>query len=294
MTLLVFGTTGQLGLDLQRRVGGDAPFVFLGRDRADLEDPETCAEAIRSLRPGAVINAAAYTAVDRAEDDEERARTINAVAPGAMAKACAAINAPFVHVSTDYVFDGSGTEPWPPSAPTAPLSAYGRTKAAGEDAIRQTGAPHAILRTSWVISAHGNNFLKTMLRLGAERETLAVVADQIGAPTPSYDLAGACLTIARRLIEDKSLSGTYHFQGSPTASWADVARTIFAKSGLHCAVNDIETKAYPTPARRPLNARLDCSSTEATFDLSQPDWRQGIGFILADLGVEVRHEDVSL
>ncbi|MEM9348724.1 MAG: dTDP-4-dehydrorhamnose reductase [Pseudomonadota bacterium] len=281
MTLLVFGTTGQLGLELQRRVGEDAPFAFLGRDRVDLGDPAACSEAITRLKPGAVINAAAWTDVDGAETAEAAADAINADAPGAMARACAALRIPFVHVSTDYVFDGTGADPWRPDDPTSPQNAYGRTKLAGEDAIRAAGGPHAILRTSWVISPHGKNFAKTMLRLGAERDRISVVADQVGAPTPAWDLAGACLTAAECLIENRSLSGTYHYQGQPWGSWADVAREVFRQASLECIVEDIDTSAFPTPASRPLNSRLDCTLTEAAFGLRLPDWRVGLSHIIA-------------
>jgi len=176
--ILVFGRTGQVAQELQRQV----PVTALGRDRADLTDPAACAAAIHAHAPAMVINAAAYTAVDRAETEEAQAEVVNATAPGAMARACADLGIPFVHISTDYVFDGSGTAPWAPDAPTGPLGAYGRTKLAGEEAVRAAGGPHVILRTSWVFSAHGANFVKTMLRLGAERPVLRVVADQVGAP----------------------------------------------------------------------------------------------------------------
>lgn len=281
MTLLVFGTTGQLGLELQRRVGEDAPFLFLGRNRVDLSDPAACADAITRARPGAVINAAAWTDVDGAETNEAAAHVINATAPGAMAQACAALRVPFIHVSTDYVFDGSGDAPWRPTDTPAPLNAYGRTKLAGEDAVRGAGGPHAILRTSWVISPHGKNFATTMLGLGATRDHVRVVADQLGAPTTAWDLAGACLIAAECLMADRALSGTYHYQGRPVASWADVARALFAQAGLSCAVEDIPSAAYPTPARRPLNSRLDCTRTEAAFGLRQPDWQKGLWPIIA-------------
>jgi len=180
MRVLVFGQSGQLATEIARRAPACVTLDMAGRDRADLEEPEACADLIRATAPDVVINAAAFTAVDRAEEEEDRATWVNAVAPGAMAAQCADLGIPLVHVSTDYVFDGSGTAPWRPDDATAPLGAYGRSKLAGEVAIRESGAIHAILRTSWVVSAHGGNFVKTMLRLGRERDGLRIVADQMG------------------------------------------------------------------------------------------------------------------
>ena len=278
--ILVFGETGQLA----RELAADETVTCLGRDQADLSHPAACAVAIRQAQPQAVINAAAYTAVDKAESDEALASVINGAAPGAMAATCADMGIPFVTVSTDYVFDGSGTAPWQPGDATGPLNAYGCSKLAGEEAVRAAGGAYAILRTSWVVSAHGNNFVKTMLRLGRERDRLTIVADQIGAPTPARDIAAACLAMARQLAEDAGKSGTYHLQGAPETSWADVARAIFAEASITCQVEDIPTTAYPTPAARPLNSRLDCASLEQTFGILQPDWRLGLRDILKDLG----------
>lgn len=280
--ILVFGKTGQLAQALQRHAGVRAA----GRDEADLTAPETCAKLIAEIAPRAVINAAAYTAADRAEADEALAGRINAEAPGAMARACAAADIPFVQLSTDYAFDGSGATPWGVDAPTGPLGAYGRSKHAGELAVRAAGGVHAILRTSWVFSAHGTNFLRTMLRLGAERTEVRVVADQIGGPTPADALAEACLTIAAAIATDPAKSGTYHFSGAPDVSWAAFAREIFAQAGLPCAVREIATADYLTPARRPANSRLDCSATEAAFGIARPDWRQGVARALLALKMD--------
>ncbi|MCA0858912.1 dTDP-4-dehydrorhamnose reductase [Phaeobacter italicus] len=280
MTILVFGKTGQLARELAAHQG----VTCLGRDQADLSDPEACAASIRAHAPEAVINAAAYTAVDKAESDEALASVINGAAPGAMAATCADMGIPFVTVSTDYVFDGSGDAPWQPGDATGPLNAYGCSKLAGEEAVRAAGGAYAILRTSWVVSAHGNNFVKTMLRLGRERDRLTIVADQIGAPTPARDIAAACLAMARQLAEDAGKSGTYHLQGAPETSWADVARAIFAEANITCQVEDIPTTAYPTPAARPLNSRLDCAALDTVFGIPQPDWRLGLNDILKDLG----------
>lgn len=282
MKFLVFGKTGQVARELQR-LGGDA-VIALGRDQADLSNPEACASAISETNADAVINAAAYTAVDRAEEEEALALRINGEAPGLMAHAAAARGLPFVHLSTDYVFNGGGSEPFQVTDATGPLGAYGRTKLAGENAVRAAGGAYAIFRTSWVVSAHGNNFVKTMLRLGAERDTLNVVADQIGGPTPAADIAKASISAAQQLVEDSSKSGTYHLSGGPDVSWADFARAIFELSRLECEVNDISSAAYPTPATRPLNSRLDNSRTQETFDLERPEWRRGLNDILTDLG----------
>ncbi|MGI3210175.1 dTDP-4-dehydrorhamnose reductase [Roseovarius tibetensis] len=282
MTLLVFGRTGQVATELARRAP-DA--VCLGREHADLETPEACAAAIAQHRPEAVINAAAFTAVDRAEAEEPLATRINADAPAAMARACAAANIPLVHISTDYVFDGSGTTPFAPDDVTGPLGAYGRSKLAGEAAIRDSGVAHVILRTAWVFSAHGGNFLKTMLRLSETRDALSIVDDQIGGPTPAGDIADACLTIAAHLRDDPARGGTYHFTGAPDVSWKGFAEAIFDAAGRKVAVTGIPTADYPTPAARPLNSRLDCRSTEAAFGLARPDWRTALPRILDQLGV---------
>lgn len=280
MRLLIFGQSGQVARELARR-GPDA--LFLGRDKADLSDPAACAAAIRQHRPEAVINAAAWTAVDHAEAEEAAALAVNGTAPGAMARACADLGAPLVHISTDYVFDGSGSRPWKPDARPAPLNAYGRTKLAGEEAVRAAGGAHVILRTSWVFSAHGANFVKTMLRLGRDRDRLAVVADQIGGPTPAAGIAEACLTLARAL-RDGAPGGTYHHAGAPETSWAGFARETFRQAGMAVTVTDIPTADYPTPARRPLNSRLDCSASAADFGITQPDWRQDLAQVISELG----------
>jgi dTDP-4-dehydrorhamnose reductase len=230
-----------------------------------------------------VINAAAYTGVDKAEEEEDLATTINGAAPAAMAGACAELGIPFVHISTDYVFDGSGDAPRAPDAPTAPLGAYGRSKLAGETGVVAAGGAYAILRTSWVVSAHGANFVKTMLRVGPARGSLRVVDDQIGGPTPAADIAAACLKIAAHLAERPGDAGIYHFAGAPDTSWAHFAEAIFEMAQLEVAVEHIPTTEYPLPAPRPLNSRLDCSTTEAVFGIPRPDWRAGLADILNDL-----------
>ncbi|MEB8388256.1 dTDP-4-dehydrorhamnose reductase [Rhodobacteraceae bacterium KMM 6894] len=281
MTLLVFGKTGQVAQELQAQ--GDV--VALGRDAADLSDLGAVEAAIAAHAPRAVINAAAYTAVDRAEDDEALAHAVNAVAPGAMARACAARGIPLVHISTDYVFAGGGLASWKPDDTPDPQNVYGHTKLAGENAVRAVGGVHVILRTSWVFSAHGANFVKTMLRLSESRDALNIVGDQIGGPTPAADIAAAVLKITTSL-EGGTSGGTYHFSGAPDVNWADFAREIFRQAGRDVTVTDIPTADYPTPARRPLNSRLDCTTLTTDFGLSRPDWRAGLADVLAQLTLE--------
>lgn len=288
MRLLVIGRSGQLATELARRAGEGLAVTALGREAADLAHPGAAAAAVlAALEAGgvdAVINAAAHTAVDRAESEEALALAVNGDAPGAMAQVAAARGVPFLQVSTDYVFDGTGTRPWRPEDPVGPLGAYGRSKLEGEVQVRNAGGPHAILRTSWVFSAHGANFVKTMLRLGRERDRLTVVADQVGGPTAAGDIADALIVMARGLAADPGKSGTYHFAGAPDASWADFAREIFAQAGLPTQVADIPTSAYPTPAARPANSRLDCATLAAAFGIERPDWRASLSSVLDELG----------
>lgn len=288
MTLLIFGKTGQVATELQAQTRGRTDVVALGRDQADLSDPAACVAALEVHAPDAVINAAAYTAVDRAEDEEQLATTINGQTPGMLARACAAQGIPFVHISTDYVFDGQGEAGFAPDHPTAPLGAYGRSKLVGEEAVRAAGGAFAILRTSWVYSAHGNNFVKTMLRLAETRDALTVVEDQIGGPTPADAIAAACLNIAAQLAQDPGKAGTYHFSGAPQTSWAGFAREIFAQSGRDVTVTGIPSSAYPTPAARPLNSRMDCSTTQSVFGIAQPNWQDHLSRVLADLASQAR------
>lgn len=287
MKALVFGRTGQVATELQIQAPGRGiALVVLGRDEADLSQPAACAAAIAATDADVVINAAAHTAVDRAESEEDLALAINGSAPTAMAAAAAARGLPFLHVSTDYVFAGTGTTPWKPTDPTGPLGAYGRTKLAGEQGVAAAGGPFAILRTSWVFSAHGANFVKTMLRLAETRTELNVVADQIGGPTPAAAIADALLTMAGQMVTDGSKGGIHHFSGAPDTSWAGFAREIFAQAGKAVTVHDIPTEAYPTPAARPLNSRMDCSALESAFGIARPDWRRGLSDVLARLAAQ--------
>ena len=269
MSLLVFGHTGQVARALAR-LAPEA--VFLSRAEADLSNPAACAAAIRAQAPRAVINAAAWTAVDAAETQEAEATVINADAPGAMARECAALGIPFLTISTDYVFDGSGSTPWTPDAPTGPLNAYGRSKLAGERAVQEAGGTTAILRTSWVFSADGANFLKTMLRLSQTRDALSIVDDQIGGPTPAESIARAALRISEAMTAGHP-GGIWHIAGAPYVSWAEFAAWIFACAGRQVTITPIATTDYPTPAPRPLNSRLDCTTLARDFTLRPPDWK---------------------
>ena len=277
--ILVFGKTGQVATELQSH----KDVIAIRRDQADLSIPTTCTEAIRRYKPRAVINAAAYTAVDLAESEEHLANTINEDAPGAMASACADLGIPLVHISTDYVFDGSGATPWSVTDTPNPKNAYGRSKLKGEQAIKASGCVHAILRTSWVISAHGNNFVKTMRRLSETRNHISVVDDQIGGPTCAHDIAQTCLSIAEQLIQDPSKSGIYHYSGQPNVSWCEFANAIFEQIDCKTIANPIPTTKYPTAALRPLDSRLDCKATQDTFGIARPFWRDGLEEILRDL-----------
>jgi dTDP-4-dehydrorhamnose reductase len=289
MRLLVMGRSGQVAREMARLSGEGHEIRLMGREEADLSRPEAATErvrhALKAFRPDAIVNAAAWTAVDAAEAQEPQARTLNGAAPAMLARIAAGAGLPFLHISTDYVFDGAGETPFAPDAPTAPLGAYGRTKREGEIGVAQLDSPAGwtVLRTSWVFSAHGANFVRTMLRLGAEREALCVVADQIGGPTPADAIARACLSIAEALAADPSKSGIHHFSGAPDTSWAGFAREIMAQAGLPCRIEEIPSADYPTPAPRPLNSRLDCRATTEAFGLPRPDWRAGLARLLTEL-----------
>ena len=289
MRALVFGATGQVARELARTAanhGVDA--VFLGRTAADLADPGTCARAIHAALADVVVNAAAYTAVDRAEDEPELARLVNAEAPRVMAAAAAAKGVPFLHVSTDYVFDGAPGRPWREEDPTGPLGAYGASKLAGERAVAAAGGDSVILRTAWVFSSHGQNFVRTMLRVGRGMPELPVVADQHGGPTPAAAIAGALWTIATAWHHGLGKPGIFHFAGAPATTWADFAEAIFARSGWgeRPRVLPIATAEYPTKAVRPANSVLDCTAVAEAYGIAQPDWRAGLDAVIAELAEE--------
>ena len=281
MTVLVFGKTGQVARELAQY----NDVRCLDRSAADLSQPAHCGEVIRRLRPNSVINAAAYTAVDQAEQDEALATVINGDAPATMAQVCAELGVPFVHISTDYVFDGAGSAAFAPDHHTCPLGAYGRSKRSGELGVMAAGGQYAILRTAWVFSRYGTNFLKTMLRLSATRDQLKIVNDQVGGPTPAAAIATACHSIADGLATGTGRAGVYHFSGTPEVSWADFAAEIFAQSARQVTITGITTQNYPTLAQRPLNSRLNCDSLREQFGLVRPDWRAGLGQLCADIEV---------
>ena len=279
--ILVFGKNGQVGQELSK-----LPGIFcLGRTEANLEDPESCAEKIRELKPSAVINAAAYTAVDKAEGERDLAFQVNAVAPGVIARTCADLSLPLVHISTDYVFPGGGNNPHNVIDVTGPRNVYGESKLAGEIAVRAAGGCHAILRTSWVFSANGLNFVKTMLKLSETRETLSIVSDQVGGPTAARDIASTAVEITSQLLDDESKSGTYHYSGFPDVSWLEFARAIFKLADRDIRLEPIMTSEYPTVAERPRNSRLDCSALVENFAVERSDWWTSLKDVVIELEV---------
>lgn len=292
MKLLLLGGNGQVGRELRRSLLPLGELIVATRQGAgsdllaDFDAPDALEDLVRRVAPDVVVNAAAYTAVDRAEAEPDGAFRVNAAAPAALARACAGEGALLVHYSTDYVFDGTGSRPYREEDPTAPLGVYGASKLAGEQAIRDSGARHAILRTAWVYAAHGSNFLRTMLRLGGERDELGVVADQVGAPTPAHFIANATAEIVRQGVD---ASGTWHLTAAGQASWHEFARAIFEQA--HAAgrlprvprVRAIGTSDYPTPARRPAYSVLDTSRLRADFGITPPSWRQGLQDVIGQL-----------
>ena len=296
MKILLLGKDGQIGWELQRALAPLGEVVALGRADAglltgDLARLEPLASTVRSVAPDVIVNAAAYTAVDKAESEPELAHTVNGVAPGVLAREAAALGAWLVHYSTDYVFDGTGSLPWAEESPTGPLSVYGRSKLDGERAILSTRCQHLIFRTSWVYAARGNNFPRTMLRLAAERDSLGVIDDQFGAPTSAELLADVTAHALRNALAEPELAGTYHVAASGETTWHGYARHVieFARATgrpikvLPEAVRPIPTSAYPTPAMRPVNSRLDTSKFTRTFGLTLPNWTAGVNRMLAEL-----------
>ncbi|MAX00333.1 MAG: dTDP-4-dehydrorhamnose reductase [Sphingomonas sp.] len=287
--ILVTGANGQLGTELQRRQWpDDIEIVAVDLAELDLTDTDAIAAMVASRPFAAVINGAAYTAVDKAESDLVTAWAVNALAPAAFGKACAEAGIPLVQVSTDYVFDGSKTGAWEVNDPVAPLGVYGASKLGGELAVRTSGARHVIVRTAWVVSAHGNNFVKTMLRVGADRDTLNVVADQHGSPTSAADLAETLKTIVLRLVgDDTAPTGTFHFSNAGATSWAEFAAEIFRQSeqrgGPSARVDPIPTSEYPTPAQRPANSLLSHDAIRAAYGIEPRDWREALSDILDEL-----------
>jgi len=296
MRILLLGRNGQVGWELQRALAPLGELVALdraGRDglTGDLAQPDRLAETVRRLRPKVIVNAAGYTAVDRAEDEIELAATVNADAPAALAREAAALGAWLVHYSTDYVFDGSDQAPRDESSATAPLSVYGRTKLAGEQAVVASGARHLVFRTSWVYAARGGNFARTMLRLAAERDALRVIDDQVGAPTGAELIADVTAHALRMALAEPRHAGVYHLAAAGETSWHGYARHVieWARAHGHAikvaphAIEAIATTAYPTPARRPLNSRLDTTRLRRTFGLTLPAWQAGVDRMLSEV-----------
>ena len=279
MKILLFGGSGQVGRALQARHAMDAPT----REMVDLCDPESVAQAIGNSGADVVINCAAWTAVDAAEEAEVEAHRVNAAAPAVMAKATASLGIPMVQMSTDYVFSGEASSPWREDDPVGPLSAYGRTKLAGERAVAEHNPHHLIVRTAWVHAEGGANFVATMLRLGKERDRLQVVDDQVGSPTHAGHLAHALLSLLPRVCEDRSLAGLLHVAGAGRTSWAGLARETFAQAGMNVDVQGIRTDAWPTPAKRPAWSVLDMGRLESRFGLVLPAWQEGVAAHLAAL-----------
>ena len=279
--MLITGRDGQIAQSLAERAKGHE-LIFAARPGFDLFDPVSIEKTIAEVRPELIISAAAYTAVDQAEDEPERAMAANGAAPGVIGSAAAKIGAPVLHLSTDYVFDGSGERAWTENDPARPVGTYGKTKLAGEQALASSGARYAILRTAWVYSPFGNNFVKTMLRLAETRDALNVVADQYGNPTSAFDIADALMVIVDRWQKApfRGADEVYHFAGAGTTNWANFARAIFvesaARGGPDCMVTAIATANYPTKALRPANSRLDNTKFEKMFFYAAKKWQDGL------------------
>lgn len=296
MNILLVGCNGQVGWELQRALAPLGSVIACDFDspepwRADFSRPESLRALVDKLQPKVIVNAAAHTAVDKAESEPDLARVLNATAPGVLAEEARARGALLVHYSTDYVFDGSGQAPRTEDAPTSPLSVYGQTKLEGEQAIAASGCAHLILRTSWVYAARGGNFARTMLRLAAERDALQVINDQMGAPTGADLLADVTAHAIRAVRERPELQGLYHCVAAGETSWYDYARFVIEWARAQGrpirvapeAIAPIATAAYPTPARRPLNSRLDTRRLQAAFGLHLPHWQQGVERMLREI-----------
>ncbi len=298
MRLVVTGRSGQVATALaQAGAVAGVEVIALGRPDFDLERLETIAPALRAARPDVVVSAAAFTGVDLAESEPERANLVNAQAPGVVAEAAAALGAPILHLSTDYVFDGRKPSPYVETDATGPVTVYGATKLAGEQAVAAAHPRHVILRTAWVYAAEGKNFVRTMLRLAETKDALNVVGDQIGCPTYAPDIAQGLLQIAAQMVRPEGRPGLYHMAGGGEASWAEFASAVLdgsrARGGPFAQVKPISTAEYPTPAHRPANSRLDCSRVRDVFAVELPNWQEALGRCLHQLypghaGVEGR------
>ena len=295
MNILLFGKNGQLGWELQRSLSVLGQVTALSHDSTqlcgDFAQPDAVADTVRALCPDVIVNAAAHTAVDKAESEPARARLLNATTPGVLAEEAARLGAWLVHYSTDYVFDGSGDRPWTEDDATGPLSVYGATKLEGEQLIQQAGCQHLILRTSWVYAARGGNFAKTMLRLAQEREHLTVINDQWGAPTGADLLADVTAHALRQLLKRPEDGGLYHCVAAGETTWHSYAKYVIdqasqAQKAIQIRakkISPVPTSAFPTPAWRPLNSRLDTRRLQTTFGLTLPPWQQGVARMLTEI-----------
>lgn len=291
MKILLLGNNGQVGWELQRSLAPLGELIAMDSAAADFTDPDGLAKIVRNVAPDVIVNAAAHTAVDKAESEAGLARTINALAPGVLAEEAKRSNAWLIHYSTDYVFDGSGDQPWAETDPVGPLSVYGATKLEGEQLIQRSGCKHLIFRTSWVYGARGGNFARTMLRLAQERDSLRVIDDQIGAPTGADLLADVTAHAIRAARQNEGVSGLYHLVAAGETSWHGYASFVldFARrEGISLkvspdAVEAVPTSAFPTPAKRPHNSRLNTEKLQNTFDLHLPHWQSGVERMLIEI-----------
>ena len=296
MKILLLGKNGQVGWELQRALAPLGEVIALDFDSpgpltADFSKPESLAATVRAVAPQIIVNAAAHTAVDKCESEPEVARALNAESPAVLAREAQLLGAWLMHYSTDYVFDGSGSTPWVEDSPTGPLSVYGQTKLEGEQAIRASGCAHLILRTSWVYAARGGNFAKTMLKLARERDKLTVIDDQIGAPTGAELLADLSAHALRTALQRADVAGTYHAVAEGETSWHGYARHVieFARAAgqpikvASDAILPVPTSAFPTPARRPANSRMNTRKLQQTFGLALPGWQSGVERMLTEV-----------
>ncbi len=282
LKILMFGATGQVAREVLRLADPNVKVIALDRKQADLLKPDQCAARISEIDADVVLNAASYTAVDRAESEQDLALKINAESPAAMARAAAKKDFPFLHISSDYVYDGTGDSPHIESKEARPLGVYGTTKLAGDRAVVEVAGAYAILRTSWVFSAHGANFVKTMRRIGANRDVISVVDDQRGGPTAAQDIAVALISIARQFMNGRGQSGVFHFAGTPAISWRGFAEAVFYNRPGPI-IRPITSDEYPTAAERPKNSTLDCSKIQEVYGIQQPDWRRSLRDVIEEL-----------
>ena len=286
LRILAFGRTGQVGAALASRASPSLSVTAIGRSTADLCDPAACARVVRTTDADVIVNAAAHTGVDAAENDEATAVAVNARAPGAIAEAAWRRGLPMIHLSTDYVFSGDGDRPWRETDTPAPVNVYGATKRLGEQAVLGAHPGAVVLRTSWVFSAGGSNFVRTMLRVGRARRRLDVVDDQTGCPTAAGDIADAVIWVARALAVGAGVPGVFHFCGTPAVTWHGFARAIFDAAPLRPDVVPIRTAQWPTPAARPRYSVLNCGLIRRTYGIAQPDWNLSLLGVVARLSAE--------